>query len=330
VRIVKEPVPLGEGCQLFPKYIINRNSKDVMPVKDPADCADEQALVRDVEAAAAKGSAYVPFNKKEFCTKPYTYCFEHGKIAVVNDRVALVSTGNFDSTNLCNLKYNPDRCNRAYTVVTSVPEVVGTLGAVFKNDLKGKYYDLAELLKSVGSPKVTVSPFSLDQLSAFIDSAKESIRIQNQYLKEPEINKALIRAAGRKGPNGKKVRIMVNVASPCSFGKPQGHEATSFATIYRSFDAGGISSRMFTDLQKIGGMPGYLHAKAIVVDDKRAWVGSINGSTTAVNKNREFGVFFDDTVAVRKLIGQMQEDFTSPNSESWQEGLMCTKDTPRQ
>jgi len=87
---------------------------------------------------------------------------------------------------------------------------------------------------------------------------------------------------------------------------------------------------MFTDLQKVGGMPGYMHAKAIVIDEKRAWVGSINGSTTAVNKNREFGVFFDDTAAVRKLIAQMQEDFTSPNSESWHEGLMCAKDTPRQ
>jgi HKD family nuclease len=33
-----------------------------------------------------------------------------------------------------------------------------------------------------------------------------------------------------------------------------------------------------------------MHAKVIIVDDKSAWVGSNNGSTKAMNFNREFGI----------------------------------------
>lgn len=327
VRIVKEPAPNGESCRVFPNYkpahaLPPQEAYHKTSPKDPSDCADQQALVHDIEVYAKNGSAYVPYNKPAFCLNPDMSCFEHGKIAIINGAVALISTGNFDSTSFCNLKYDPERCNRDYTMVTSVPEVVRTLAAVFERDLKGKSYDLADLLAKVGSPKVTVSPRSIDQLITFIKSAKKSIRIQAQYLKEPRINEALQSMA-------KKVRVMVNAASPCSFGKPSDSDKKKFTQIYTAFDAAGIVSRMFTDRQTIGGRPGYMHAKAIVVDDERAWVGSINGSTPSVSNNREFGVIFNDAGAVQKLVKQMQEDFTSPNSESWREGLACLKDTPR-
>ena len=309
VRIVKDPTPLGETCFLF----------SATTAKDSEDCKDQQALVREVQATADHGGAYVPFNKSVLCANPAQKCFEHGKMAIVDGATLLVSTGNFDSTNLCDIQYNPSHCNRDYNLVTHDSQMIDTLSAVFENDLKGERYDLAGLLAQAGSPAVTVSPFSLEPLVNFIHSAKTRIRVQEQYLHEPTINAALQNAAQQN------IQVQVDVASPCSFGKPSDKEAAAFSKIYQAFDAAGVASRMFTARQKVGGKPGYLHAKAIVVDEERAWVGSVNGSTTSVSNNREFGIFFNDPLSVRRLIGQMEADFTSPDSESWQEGLQCAE-----
>ena len=57
-----------------------------------------------------------------------------------------------------------------------------------------------------------------------------------------------------------------------------------------------------------------------------AWVGSVNGSTTSLTNNREYGIFIDDLVEVQKLNSFMETDFVNANSESWQESLVCKKD----
>ena len=87
-----------------------------------------------------------------------------------------------------------------------------------------------------------------------------------------------------------------------------------------------MKSRTFTRLQTVGGKPGYLHAKAMVVDGERAWVGSVNGSTAATSANREFGVFFSEPSQVAALEASLEADFADEGSESWQESLACKND----
>jgi cardiolipin synthase len=193
---------------------------------------------------------------------------------------------------------------------------------VFEKDLQGTRYDLGAMLGHSVSERVTVSPLSLQPILNFIRSAQYSISVQEQYLHEPEVNQALIDAA----KSGKTVRV--NVASACAFGRPTAKEAEGLRQTYQAFDAAGVKSRFFTDSQLIRGVPGYLHAKAIIVDDKRAWLGSINGSTTSFKNNREYGIFFDDPTSVSDLAAQMEIDFNDQNSESWQESIECLKDHP--
>ncbi len=313
VRIVKDGSPLGEKCDLFQPNSANTDS----------DCKDQRKLVEEVRAS---GGEFVPFNKKALCPNgggaEGHSCFEHGKIAIADRSTLLLSSGNFDSTNLCNSKSLEARCNRDYTLILDDQDVIDTVEAIFEHDLTGKSYDLKSLIPAKLNGRLTVSPFSLEPLVDFISSAQVSIDIETQYLNEPRTNAALI-AAAKRG-----VRVSVTTASACAFDQPSKFTKEKVTKIYSAFDAAGISSRMFTAENKVKGHPGYLHAKAIVVDGVRAWVGSANGSTTAMTQNREYGYFFDDRGWVEKLLPIMTNDHASPNTESWRESLNCTKDQP--
>ena len=121
------------------------------------------------------------------------------------------------------------------------------------------------------------------------------------------------------------VHVEVTVSSACSFGKPSPSEVRTLTSIFTAFDQAGITSTMFTKNIKINGIAGYLHAKAIVIDGKHAWMGSVNGSTQALTRNREFGIFFDTLNDVSKLSQILTSDHSDLNGESWQDSLNCAE-----
>ncbi|MGZ6338370.1 MAG: phospholipase D-like domain-containing protein, partial [Bdellovibrionota bacterium] len=114
--------------------------------------------------------------------------------------------------------------------------------------------------------------------------------------------------------------------SACSFGTPKGSAVKKWNDTYSSFDEAGIKTNIFDANIKVGGRKGYLHAKTIIVDGIHAWVGSVNGSTTALTNNREFGIFFDDASLVASLNQYVSSDFSSPLGESWQDSVVCKYD----
>jgi phosphatidylserine/phosphatidylglycerophosphate/cardiolipin synthase-like enzyme len=146
------------------------------------------------------------------------------------------------------------------------------------------------------------------------------VEVENQYLKEEAVNEALKRAAFRG------VEVKVTLASLCAFGKPKDKPRADLTRLFESFDAAGIKSRFFTRQIEVKGKPGYMHAKAIVVDGRRAWVGSVNGSFMSMNQNREFGIFFKNPFSVHRLKKILRQDHEDSRGESWQESLDCVKD----
>jgi phosphatidylserine/phosphatidylglycerophosphate/cardiolipin synthase-like enzyme len=62
-----------------------------------------------------------------------------------------------------------------------------------------------------------------------------------------------------------------------------------------------------------------------VIDNKLAWVGSVNGSVNSTTKNREFGIIFKTKKSVKKLVKIMDEDFNHPFSTTWEKSLACEK-----
>jgi phosphatidylserine/phosphatidylglycerophosphate/cardiolipin synthase-like enzyme len=139
-------------------------------------------------------------------------------------------------------------------------------------------------------------------------------------LDQKDMNAALETAA----ESGVTVNTMV--ASSCSFGKPSKSEVKSTTTTYTAFDNAGIHSTMFSSSILINGKGGYLHAKAMVADGNRAWMGSVNGSNSATSNNREFGVFFSNPTWVKTLDNQIIADRNASGAETWQQSLACDKD----
>ena len=306
VRIIKEPKPIGQKCDPFGTQATS-----------DTDCSDQRKLVAEVKA---KGS-FVPFASDNLCgqKEKTKNCFEHGKIIIVDDNIALISTGNFNASNLCDIASNPPKCNRDYSVMTHDKIVVETLKEIFEHDLKGQRYDLAAIVKRPHvAERMTVSPFSKEPLLNFLRSAKKKIQIQNQYIRaNSDIPEVLLELA-KKG-----VEIEVQLADACSFGHVSEHQAYEMWLEFAALESAGVKVRMFNKAHKIKGKEGYLHAKAIVVDNSKAWIGSVNGSTTSINENREFGVFDSDAHRVASLASDMKKDFEDPTSQTWRDSVAC-------
>ena len=306
VRIVHEEAPVGASCHVF------TSASD----EDSASCQEQKKLVHYVKT---HGGEYLPFSM-QLCGKLGSKCYEHGKIVMIDHATALISTGNFNSTNLCNVSEHPKNCDRDFTIQTQDRSVLKTLESIFEKDRLGETYSVASVLKKTENERLTVSPESMKPIVDFIHSAKHTLHIETQYLKDPTMNQAILDVA-RRG-----VKVSVMVSSACAFAKPTENESGKWEETYGAFDAAGIKTRIFTRQIKIKNLPGYLHAKAIVVDGNRAWVGSVNGSSLALSDNREFGLFFSDSEMISGLVEWMNSDFTNSKSETWKQSLVCAHD----
>jgi phosphatidylserine/phosphatidylglycerophosphate/cardiolipin synthase-like enzyme len=302
VRLLLEPSPVGASCHVF----------DGPKPYDPVDCP----AIRDfANSIRIRGGTALPFNKSAFCTNGN--CFQHGKLMIIDSKKALISTGNFDATSICDIASSAQVCNRDFSVVTDDLSEISSLRAVFESDLKGSPYDLGSIVQSLKPGSLTISPYSMDPLVSFINGSKRTLQIENQYLKDPTLNQAVFNA-GLRG-----VHVEVMVEDLCHFGWPTDHERAKLQALSDGFDQARIFARAFTKSISIGRMPGYLHAKAIVVDQTWAWVGSVNGSTGALTKNREFGIFFTDRSQVAKLSQTLASDFRASGSVSLKENVNC-------
>ncbi len=306
VRIVQEPRPVSDQCLVF----------NQITAGDDAKCVEQKSFVAFVRKNNGK---YVPFDKG-LCGIPDSNCFQHGKVIIVDKNMVLMSTGNFNSSSFCDDAESPTVCNRDYSIVSRDPDVVKTIQKVFDADVAGRSIDIAAVLRTPEARRVTISPMSLDPIVAFIDSARKTIQLQNQYLKNPDYNAALVRAAKRG------VKVFVMVASACAFGRPKPRQIEQWNQIYGEFDAAGIHTKTFNASIPIGGRPGYLHSKAILVDSERAWVGSVNGSTTSLTLNREYGLFSTEAQVVRELGTVLYSDYVQKGTQSWRDSLRCKRD----
>lgn len=324
VRILIEPTPVGTRCDIFSNATTTHDD----PIYIYADaCTALKTFKIQLENL---GGDFKPFNKalcgngsgsdEREAVEVTAGCFQHGKALISDGSVALLSTGNFNSTNLCDSDANPKRCNRDFTVSIRTTVIVNNLQTIFDLDWIGVPYSIPNSLPRDALATLTVSPFSMAPLTAFLQSAMKSVEIEEQYLNDPTVNSALIETALR----GVDVKILVS--SYCAFGKPSPSVIERANTNNTAFESAGAKVMTFPSSIKINGKPGYLHAKAIVVDGSRAWVGSVNGSTQSMTRNREYGIFINDPTVAKKLRASFLGDFTNSNAETWQDSLNCLND----
>src|SRR5829696_6734550 len=195
--------------------------------------------------------------------------FSHIKTMIVDDAVAVIMNQN--------LTQSAFTSNREFGVVTNRPDAVQAAAAIFAADWsRGAEPDPGPLVVSPTNAR--------DQLLALVNDARVSLDLYAEVLRDPQLLDALAAAAER----GVRVRIIVSPSA-------------DFAAEVDELAASGVAIRLSRSL--------YIHAKLIVADGERAFVGSQNLSATSHDQNRELGIIVDDSVNLARLIRTFAIDF---------------------
>jgi cardiolipin synthase len=195
--------------------------------------------------------------------------FSHIKTIVVDDAVAIIMNQN--------LTQSAFMANREFGVVTNRPDAVQAAAAIFDADwTRGAEPDPGPLVVSPTNAR--------DQLLALVGGARVSLDLYAEVLRDPQMLDALAAAAERS------VRVRV-IVSP----------SADFMAEVEELTASGVDIRLSRSL--------YIHAKLVVADGERAFIGSQNLSATSLDQNRELGIIVDDPVNLSRLTRTFAIDF---------------------
>jgi sugar-specific transcriptional regulator TrmB len=215
------------------------------------------------------------------------FSITHSKAMAIDKNLAFISSINMTSL----YKYARD-----FGVFTSEAKVVSDLTAIFEADWKNAV-DNSMVTPSLSSDRIIVSPTnSADILMEFINNSKTSILLYVENLGSQEILKA-IEAAARRGVDV-KVNVPLCDLNPDIFYNTKPKD---------ELIAAGVHFRV---------MPGrgtpdipYIHAKMILVDNQKAYIGSVNFSINSLHFARETGIFVSQADILQKLKDTFMKDW---------------------
>lgn len=199
--------------------------------------------------------------------------FSHVKTFVLDSHVAIVMNQNLTRSSF-------DQ-NREFFAITTRTAEVRQAAAIFETD-----WDRTG--DEIDGPLIVSPTNSRLELLALIAGARTSLDVYAEVVRDPEIVAALAGAAER----GVVVRLIV---SPDSASNDRGRAERDLLT-----DAGaGV----------IEATGHYIHAKMILADDQRVYIGSQNFTATSLDQNREIGLVLDDALAVARIGRTFDADF---------------------
>jgi cardiolipin synthase A/B len=202
------------------------------------------------------------------------FTLTHEKCVIIDGTTAWIMTMNAAESSLTD--------NREFLAIDTDPADVAQAEAIFAADFANTEYK--------PSGKLLVAPVNADEgLIALIDMAKSTLDIEAETLSDADITAKLAAAAKR----GVKVQIVLADENPTS---AQSNAVTQLK-------AAGVK---LVTLAKP-----YMHAKSMVVDSAKCYVGSINYTNNSIFHNRELGVVFDTPSEVTKVLNTTRSDFTS-------------------
>lgn len=196
----------------------------------------------------------------------------HQKTLLIDGRYALVMTFNFTKSTFKN--------ERNFGLLIDNPKQVKAIESLFSADWN-------HILAPPLSSDLIISPYDSREAFLFhINHAKRSIRIYAQTISDFKIIGALAKSAQRG--------VRVEILTPRKIRKKQADYLTRSGVILHQ-------SKHY-----------YIHAKALIIDDQKAIIGSTNLTRASLDDNRELSVISYDKTVIRQLN-------TTFNSD-WQKG----------
>ena len=212
------------------------------------------------------------------------FALTHEKGMVIDSNTAYIMTSNFT---LAALGGSSSTKNREYDIIDKNQQDVQGVIDIFNADWN-------RTTAQYNAPNLVVSPDnSRNDFKSLIASAQKTLIIEAEEMQDSDIEQALVSAA----QHGVQVQVIL----------PKG----------TSSDSGGSdSNNSGIDTIKQGGVQVkedsqyYMHAKIIVVDGQKAFVGSENISTSSLDHNRELGLIISDTNVINTLQQTFQQDWS--------------------
>jgi phosphatidylserine/phosphatidylglycerophosphate/cardiolipin synthase-like enzyme len=199
------------------------------------------------------------------------YRLTHEKTMIVDGTTAYILTLNYTKSAF--------KSNREFGVADTNAADVREAEAIFNADWNDQPYTPLD-------PNLFLSPVnSRAHTLALIARARKSIEVYAEEVQDVEVEQALVHAAQR----GVQVRLITNAGDSTN------------AKGVNLLQSGGV------DVHEI--KKPYIHAKAIIVDDRWAFIGSENISTSSLDDNRELGVLVNDQDSLARLTSTFEQDW---------------------
>ncbi len=198
----------------------------------------------------------------------------HTKLVLVDDSVAYIMTLNLTASGLGS--------NREYIIVDSDPANLRRLQVIWNADAIG-----GDPGPVPSSTRLLTSPIDArSRLTSAIDGARTTIGLEIEEISDADLVSRLI-AARERG-------VAVTVVAPA------GNTSAATAAALGRMATAGITVRTVA-------APA-IHAKAMVVDGRRVYVGSVNFTRASLDDNREIGVLLDAPAMAARISATIAAD----------------------
>jgi len=280
LSLITEP---GPGDRPFLQAVRSAQSSADLVMYELSDPTFEQALVsaqkRGVRvqvllnggyygggsSANEAAYSYLKANGVSVRWSPSRFALTHQKTLVVDDKTAYIMT-----LNLVDEDYST---SRDFAVADANSQDVSAIEATFTADWNNR-----SIRPSHGVDLVW-SPGALDSQLSLINSARYTLDIYNEEMDDSAVTSALGAAARR----GVDVKVVMTASS-------------DWDSAFKSLTGAGVHVRTYKQDASL-----YIHAKMILVDGRRVFLGSQNFSAGSLDDNRELGIILSTAAIIRSL-----------------------------
>ncbi|QBD78311.1 hypothetical protein EPA93_20830 [Ktedonosporobacter rubrisoli] len=220
-------------------------------------------------------------------TKPTSSSFSltHEKGMIIDNATVYIMTANFT---LSALGGSRSTTNREYGIIDTNQQDVQAVVAIFQADWN-------RTTAHFNDSNLVVSPInSRSTFESLINGAHKSLLIEAEEMQDQDIEQAIVNAA----KHGVQVQVIMPQPRSTSEGDGSGDSNSQGITV---ISQGGAHVKEDPHL--------YMHAKIMVVDGQKAFVGSENISTASLDKNRELGILISDQGVLNTLTQTFQQDW---------------------
>jgi cardiolipin synthase len=202
------------------------------------------------------------------------FVYTHEKCVIIDGTQAWIMT--------MNVTQSSAQTNREYLAIDNDPSDVAEAEAIFAAD-----YGMTSV--TVSGPLLVSPVNSRDKLVTLIQGATATIDLEVEELSDTPIVAALTAAADAK--------VVVHIALPNN--------------TLTSAQSSALATLKAHKIPVVSLANPYLHAKAIVVDSVRAYIGSENFTSNSLTMNRELGVVIGAPAEVAKVQTTVRADFAA-------------------